>query len=218
MCVSSARVKEKWNVVLPVLLLIAFAVTRWPDFMPSNFSAAYALAFCAGAYFPTRYVLWVPFVLMLGSDIIINIFYYKVAPIGGYMAVSYSLYALLILLGRHFGPRASFLKLLSGGILGAFLFYLVSNTFAWISNPAYLKTLDGWIKALTTGVDGFPPTLIFLKNTLLSGGLFTGLFVGAMKLAEAEAEAEAKEPEPKEQEESEESETAEKPSGEEAKA
>jgi hypothetical protein len=49
MCVSSARVKEKWNIVLPVLLLIAFAVTRWPDFMPPNFSAAYALACCAGA-------------------------------------------------------------------------------------------------------------------------------------------------------------------------
>ena len=213
MCVSSARVKEKWNVILPVLLLVAFAATRWPSLMPVNFSAAYALAFCAGAFIPKKLVWWVPFVVMLASDIIINLFYYKVAPLGSYMLVSYSLYALLILLGRQFGPKASFVKLLSGGILGAFLFYLISNTFAWIGNPAYLKTFAGWVKALTTGMDGFPPTLIFLKNTLLSGGLFTGLFVGAMKLAESEAEA--KEPEPQEKEESEE---AEKPEGGEAKA
>ncbi len=211
MCVSSARVKEKWNVVMPVILLIAFAVTRWPDFMPPNFSAAYALAFCAGAYFPARYVLWVPLVVMLGSDMIINVFYYKVAPVGSYMLVSYSLYALLIVLGRQFGPKAGFFKLLSGGILGAFLFYVISNTFAWMGNPAYLKTFEGWIKALTTGMDGFPPTWIFLKNTLMSGGLFTGLFVGAMKAAEATE----REPEPKEEEEKEESE---KPEGEEAKA
>jgi hypothetical protein len=211
MWVSSARVKEKWNVVMPVILLIAFAVTRWPDFMPPNFSAAYALAFCAGAYFPARYVLWVPLVVMLGSDMIINVFYYKVAPVGSYMLVSYSLYALLIVLGRQFGPKAGFFKLLSGGILGAFLFYVISNTFAWMGNPAYLKTFEGWIKALTTGMDGFPPTWIFLKNTLLSGGLFTGLFVGAMKAAEATE----REPELKEEEEKEETE---KPEGEEAKA
>lgn len=214
MCVSSARVKEKWNVILPVLLMVVFAATRWPSLMPVNFSAAYALAFCAGAFIPKRLVWWVPFVVMLASDIVINIFYYHVAPLGGYMLVSYSLYALLILLGRQFGPKVGFLKLLSGGILGAFLFYLISNTFAWISNPAYLKTFAGWIKALTTGVDGFPPTWIFLKNTLMSGGLFTGLFVGAMKLAEAQ-EKEATEPEPQEKEETEE---AEKPEGEEAKA
>ncbi|MCD6052084.1 MAG: hypothetical protein K0Q55_3502 [Verrucomicrobia bacterium] len=196
---------------MPVILLIAFAVTRWPDFMPPNFSAAYALAFCAGAYFPARYVLWVPLVVMLGSDMIINVFYYKVAPVGSYMLVSYSLYALLIVLGRQFGPKAGFFKLLSGGILGAFLFYVISNTFAWMGNPAYLKTFEGWIKALTTGMDGFPPTWIFLKNTLLSGGLFTGLFVGAMKAAEATE----REPELKEEEEKEETE---KPEGEEAKA
>lgn len=214
MWVSSARVKEKWNVVLPVLLLVAFAITRWPGFMPPNFSAAYALAFCAGAFIPARFVWWLPFVVMLVSDIIINIFHYKVAPLGAYMLTSYSLYALLILLGRKIGPKAGFLKLLGGGILGAFLFYVISNTFAWIGNPAYLKTLEGWIKALTTGIDGFPPTWTFLKNTLMSGGIFTGLFVGAMKLAEAEA----KEPEPKEQEEPEKSGEAEKPAGEEAKA
>ena len=33
----------------------------------------------------------------------------------------------------------------------------------------------GWLAALITGTKGFPPTWEFFRNTLLSGGLFTGL-------------------------------------------
>ena len=36
----------------------------------------------------------------------------------------------------------------------------------------------------------------FFRNTLLSGGLFTGLFVGAMKLNEAAESAKEKETQP----------------------
>ena len=49
----------------------------------------------------------------------------------------------------------------------------------------------GLIQALTTGLPGYPPTWMFFKNTLLSGGLFTGLFCGAMKLSESAQEKEA---------------------------
>ncbi len=99
-----------------------------------------------------------------------------------------------IFLGRRFKPKSSFAKLLGGGLLGAVLFYFVTNTASWISNPAYAKTLAGWIQTLTTGVPGFPPTWEFFRNTLLSGGLFTALFVGAMKLttpAESPADKQA---------------------------
>src|SRR6266496_1062913 len=36
---------------MPVLLMVVFALTRWPGVLPPNFSAAYVLAFCAGVYF-----------------------------------------------------------------------------------------------------------------------------------------------------------------------
>jgi hypothetical protein len=72
------------------------------------------------------------------------------------------------------------------------VFYLVSNTASWFYEPGYAKTLAGWIQALTTGLPGYPPTWAFLLKTLLSSGLFTGLFVGAMKLtAESPQEKEA---------------------------
>jgi hypothetical protein len=90
-------------------------------------------------------------------------------------------------------------------VLGALLFYLITNTVAWLQNPEYSKTLLGWIQALTTGLPGYPPTWTFFRNTLLSGGLFTGLFVGAMKLTEAREPQEETEVDPVEETEPEES-------------
>ena len=51
------------------------------------------------------------------------------------------------------------------------------------------KTFLGWIQALTVGTPGWPHTWEFFRNTLLSGGLFTGLFAGAMKLGGVDSEA-----------------------------
>jgi hypothetical protein len=78
--------------------------------------------------------------------------------------------------------------------VGAILFYLVTNTASWFNDSEYAKTLAGWIQALTTGrPDVHPTTWEFFRNTLLSGGIFTGLFVGAMKLtAPAESPADKK--------------------------
>ena len=67
-----------------------------------------------------------------------------------------------------------------------------------MQDPGYPKTLAGWLQALTTGLPGYPPTWTFFRNSFLSGGLFTGLFAGAMKLAETEAEQEQSEEEEEE--------------------
>ena len=47
------------------------------------------------------------------------------------------------------------------------------------------QILRGWFQALTRGLPEYAPTWTFFRNTLLSGGLFTGFFVGAMKLTES---------------------------------
>jgi hypothetical protein len=123
------------------------------------------------------------------TDVALNLYYNAWSPM---QLVNYGAFALIILFGSRFNPHASFLKLLSGGILGAILFYFLTNTAAWMinpyNNPEYTKDLLGWITALTSGTKGYPTTLEFFRNTLLSGGLFTGLFVGALKLTESPAE------------------------------
>ena len=185
-------VKEKWNRWLPFLFLALFALSRWPGLFPPNFSAATALAFCAGVYFAGAAAWWLPLGTMLATDVALNVFYYHVAPLGSYLLLNYAIYAGLIGLGKWFGRRAAFLKLLLGGLAGAVIFYLVTNTLSWLQDPAYAKTIAGWIQALTTGrLDVHPTTWEMFRNTLGSGGLFTALFAGAAKLtAPAESPAE----------------------------
>lgn len=183
--------------------MVLFAVTRIPGLMPWNFSAAYALMFCAGVFFPRKLVWWLPFATMLVTDILLNSLYYKLPASQWFspqMLAVYGIYVVLVWMGRKFGPKASFMSLLGGGILGALLFYVITNSISWLDNPEYKKTLTGWLVALTKGTSGWPQTWEFFRNTLMSGGLFTGLFAGAMKLLEALEPAEEEEKEKAEEE------------------
>jgi hypothetical protein len=199
----------KRNLGLPLALMAVFALTRVPGMLPQNFSAAYALVFCAGVYFSGRMAWWLPLVTMLVTDLGLNLYYWLAlgydvwAPLKlAYLGFNYFSYLLLIWLGRRFKPQSSFVSLLGGGLLGAVLFYLITNTAAWLfnpfNNPEYSKTLWGWLTALIKGTGGWPETWQFFRNTLMSGGLFTGLFVGAMKLSEAAEEAKEEEEEDEE--------------------
>jgi hypothetical protein len=197
-------VNGKWSKWLPYIFMVVAALSRWPNLFPPNFSAFYGLAFCAGAFFPRTVKWWLPLGTLLVTDIALDFYYQSFSAM---QLVNYAVYALIIWFGTRFNQRSRFLSLLAGGIVGAILFYLITNTAAWLSNPEYTKDLAGWIKALTTGTSGYPTTLEFFRNTLMSGGLFTGLFAGALKLTEA--------PEPAEEKEKE---SAEDPEGEEAPA
>jgi hypothetical protein len=147
-----------------------------------------------GRLFSRRGAWWLPLGVIAATDVALNIFYYHVAPFGFYLLLNYAVFAALIGLGKWFGPRASFFKLLCGGLLGAVIFYLVTNTLTWSQDAAYAKTIAGWIQALTVGhPEIHPTTWEFFRNTLLSGGLFTALFVATAKLtAPAESPAEKK--------------------------
>jgi hypothetical protein len=197
----------KRNLAMPVALMVVFALSRIPGMLPQNFSAAYALVFCAGVYFPGRLAWWLPLATLLVTDVGLNLYYLQLGwnvfklPVLKYQLFNYAAYVFLIWLGRRFSPGTFFVGLLGGGVLGAILFYLITNTASWLfnpfGNPEYTRNLIGWFRALTTGTAGWPQTWEFFRNTLLSGGLFTGLFVGAMKLTEASESAKEKETEEK---------------------
>jgi hypothetical protein len=197
-------VKDTWHKFLPYAFMLVAAFSRWPGLFPPNFSAIYGLAFCAGAFFPGKMKWTLTFGTLLISDICLDLYYlnkgYNVfdLPLLRYQLFNYLAFAVLILLGRRFKPSSSFLSLLGGGLLGAILFYLITNSASWLfnpfQNPEYTHDLRGWLTALTKGTAGWPQTWEFFRNTFLSGGLFTGLFAGAMKLTEVSESAEEKEP------------------------
>ena len=174
----------KAKVILPILFVLVFAVSRIPGLLPLGFSATYALVFCAGVYFRGALAWWLPLGVMAATDVGLSVFYYHVNPFRPEFLLSYAIYAGLIGLGRWLGRGAPFWKLLFGGVLGALIFYLLTNTLSWLTDPYYAKTITGWIQALFTGLPGYPSSWEFFRNTLLSGAIFTALFVGAAKATE----------------------------------
>lgn len=178
---------------LPLLLMLIFAVSRWPGMLPQNFSAAHALLFCAAFWLP-GWMGWVlPLATIIVTDILLNVFAYDVTVLDPRLVTNWMVLALFVVLAKWLARRRSYGRVFLGTLFGALLFYLVSNSVSWMVNPAYAKTIAGWVQALTVGLPGFPPTWVFGLKTLLGTGLFTGLFAGAMKLSEA---MDATEPEP----------------------
>ncbi len=191
----------------PLLFALVVAVSRIPGLLPPNFSAVYAFLFCAGVFFPGAMAWWLPLATLACTDLALAAYYslalnYDVfsAPSWAALGFNYLAYAVLILLGRGFRPQASLLGLLCGGLVGAVLFYLLTNTASWFFNPfghpEYTRTLEGWLRALTLGVSGYPPTWEFFRNTLLSSGLFTMLFAVAAKATAPAESPREKEPVP----------------------
>src|SRR5687768_10651042 len=133
-------------------MMVAFAITCWPDLLPErlkNFSAAYALAFCAGVYFSGRMRWILPLATLLILDLCLNVFYYRTEqPVSVYTFFKLAAYAGIIWLGTQFGARKPWWKLIGGGILGAFIFYFVTNVASWLFDPGYPKTLGGLLQAL----------------------------------------------------------------------
>jgi hypothetical protein len=181
-----------------LLFILVFALSRLPGMLSAdfaNFSAAYALVFCAGVYLSGRASWAVPLCAMVLTDLGLNYYYWRQGldvwnpSVLRYQLFNYVAYGAILWLGRRFKPGSSFLALLGGGLLGALLFYLITNTASWLfnpfGNPEYTKNVTGWLTALIRGTRGWPETWQFFRNTMLSGGLFVGLFVAAMKVAAA---------------------------------
>ncbi len=95
------------------------------------------------------------------------------------MLSRYFCFGLILLLGYMVRRQQHYkvLSLLRLTLAGSFLFYLITNTASWILTADYAKTLPGWWQALTIGLPGFPPTLLFFRNTVFSDLFFTALFV-----------------------------------------
>ena len=170
---------------LPLVLMLVFAASRWPGMLPQNFSAAHALLFCAAFWLP-GWMGWVlPLATIIVTDVLLNLFHYSMPVMVPELVVNWMILALFVVLAKWLARRRSYGRVFVGTLIGALLFYLVSNTVSWMVNPAYAKTIAGWVQALTVGLPGFPPTWLFGLKSLLGTGLFTGLFAGAMKWSEA---------------------------------
>lgn len=156
----------------------------------ANFAPLMALTFCSAVYFRDKRLWLVPFAALTLSDLYLD--YYYASTFGEEwkwpsVALRALCFAAALPIGRLVAERKNWLNLFSGALAGSVIFYLVTNTDAWLRDPYYVKTAAGWWQALTVGRPEFPPTLFFFRNTLVSDLLFTGLFALAMELAAVRA-------------------------------
>ncbi len=170
------------------LILVAFAVLLrllpTLDLTWSNLAPFTAIAFCGAVYVRRTWFWVVSFLALELSDLYLNWFHAREYgfhwDLGGFVLRSLC-FGLAVGLGRWVSRRKSWLWLLNGSLLGAVLFYLITNTQSWWADPFYAKSLAGWWQALTVGHPEYPPTILFFKNTLFGDLLFTGLFSGVME-------------------------------------
>jgi hypothetical protein len=90
--------------------------------------------------------------------------------------------------------RASFKTLLPASLVGSIFFYVITNAFAWLSDPGYVKNFAGLIQALTVGLPQYSatPSWMFFRNSLLSDLFFTAIFVTCMSFDRSAERSRAK--------------------------
>jgi hypothetical protein len=147
----------------------------------SNFAPFAAIALCSAAYFPSKLKFSLPLVALFVSDVILNS-YYGAPLFTPLMLCRYLALAVVGCIGLALQNRASFKTLLPASIAGSTIFYVITNAFAWLSDPGYIKSFGGLIQALTVGLPQYSatPSWMFFRNSLLSDLVFTLLFVFCM--------------------------------------
>ena len=162
-------------------IVTGLAIYSGTDWL-SNFAPLAAIALCGAIYFPAKFKFTVPLAALFLSDIVLNL-HYGAPLFAPLMVCRYVALALVGWIGLSIANRPSLKTLLPASIAGSTLFYVVTNVFAWLSDPGYLKNFAGLIQALTVGLPQYSatPTWMFFRNSLVSDLLFTALFVLCVK-------------------------------------
>lgn len=150
-------------VLLAVLVrLVLPGFNFWFNFTPVGASLLFF-----GANQP-RKRMWIPVLLLVGSDVLLNLFIYHYA-IHAEVMVSWAWYAALLLFGSLLRDNATPVKVFGASLFAAFGFFFVSNTAAWAAMDMYPKTVQGLMTAYVAAIP-------FFRNELLSDVLFSALF------------------------------------------
>jgi len=179
--------------MIPAFLLVFLAVayrvlaglfihsgTTWL----SNFVPFAAVALCGGVYLPQRAKFVVPLGGLFLSDVALN-YYYGAPLFSPLMVCRYFVLFLIGWAGLRWQNRASFRTLVPASIAASTMFYVVTNIFAWLSDPGYTRNFSGLVQALTVGLPQYSstPAWMFFRNSLVSDLIFTCVFVLTMNYA-----------------------------------
>jgi hypothetical protein len=164
-----------------LFVVLALAVRFMPH--PWTFTPVTAALLFFGARGPRRQ-LWVPFVLLAASDVVLTKFVYGFPFTWDYL-VTFGWYAGVLWLGTKL-PANKILPAMGAGLASSVSFYLVTNLVAWATLPIYPKTVAGIMQSYTAA-------LPFFRHALEGDLLFTGAMFATPLLLRAMSEGFGKE-------------------------
>ena len=115
----------------------------------------------------TRKQLWIPFVLLVASDVVLTTVYYKY-PFTLDHFVVFAWYAGILWLGTRLGKEAKPLPIIGAALASSVSFYLITNLMAWAWLDMYPKNLAGVLMSYAAG-------LPFFRHALEGDLLFTSV-------------------------------------------
>jgi hypothetical protein len=161
--------KRKKEILIAIILVFIGTGLRLIPHFP-NFVPVGALALFGGFYFSRKIALILPLTIMFISDIFIG--YYEIKL----MFFVYASIFLYVFIGFYLKKNKQWYTVGGGAILGAILFFLITNFAVWALTPWYQKTFTGLIQC-------YFMALPFFRNTLLGDLFYTTIFFITYELA-----------------------------------
>lgn len=134
--------------VLVLVLLIVGSLARFLPHAP-NFSPVLAIALFGGVYLRRSQALWLPLLLMIGTDLFLGLH--------ATLAFTWGSVLLAGLIGLWVRQANRPSRILSGALVSAVVFFLVTNFGAWLAY--YPLTREGFLECYALAVPFFRMTL-----------------------------------------------------------
>lgn len=160
--------KKFLEIASAVFFILIGAGFRLLPHLP-NFTPIAALALFGGAYLSKKTAFVLPLTALVLSDVFIGSYEPKL------MISVYGSFILCVFLGFWLKKHKNWQTVLGSSILGAVLFFLITNFAVWAFTPWYLKTFSGIIQC-------YLMALPFFRNTLLGDLFYAVVFFGAYQL------------------------------------
>lgn len=158
--------KKEKIIAIGLLMLAGIAYRLFPH--PPNFAPVAAISLFSGFYF-RRYFIAIPLAAMFISDIFLGFYDWKL------MAVVYSSFALIGLLGILMRKNKSILSLFSCSFVGSVLFFLLTNFAVWVFSSWYPHNWQGLVECYAMAIP-------FFKNTLLGDLFYASVIFGCYEV------------------------------------
>ena len=157
-------------------LFVIFAVLARMPFMPHpwGFTPVAAALLYFGAR-GSRRQLWIPFGLMIASDVLLNKFVYAY-PLSWDQPVVWAWYAAILLLGTQLHENSGWLRVAGAALASSVSFFILSDLAVWAFGTMYPKTWSGLVSC-------YVAALPFFRRGLAGDMLFTAVMFGLPAIA-----------------------------------